>query len=203
MCWNGYLWTSGVHLDTAVRFADPDLLLKCKISAIWRRFPFIFAFYMLSVFPSYFYFWFVWPFDLESIPHASTPTSIILTKFEVDMTFYCRVISFLSAVTSRDLVTLTFDLLTLNSCHTWRVTWQTLPPSLKTLCLSVLELGLWVITLPVGYHWKCVRGQCACGESRDRPRFIETTVYDVSVIFYASNLLRFCLLSKHFTTSVK
>jgi len=153
--------------------------------------------------PSYFYFRFVWPTDLESIPHASTPTSIILTKFEVDMTFYCRVISFLSAVTSRDLVTLTFDLLTLNSCHTWRVTWQTLPPSLKTLCLSVLELGLWVITLPVGYHWKCVRGQCACGESRDRPRFIETTVYDVSVIFYASNLLRFCLLSKHFTTSVK
>ena len=153
--------------------------------------------------PPYFYFWFVWPFDLESIPHASTPTSIILTKFEVDMTFYCRVISFLSAVTSRDLVTLTFDLLTLNSCHTWRVTWQTLPPSLKTLCLSVLELGLWVITLPVGYHWKCVRGQCACGESRDRPRFIETTVCDVSVIFYASTLLRFCLLSKHFTTSVK
>jgi len=31
------------------------------------------------------YFWFVWPTDLESMPHASTPTSIILTKFEVDM----------------------------------------------------------------------------------------------------------------------
>jgi len=30
-------------LDTAVRFADPDFLLKCKISAIWRRFPLIFA----------------------------------------------------------------------------------------------------------------------------------------------------------------
>jgi len=27
---------------------------------------------------------------------------------------------------SRDLVTLTFELLTLNSCHTWRVTWSTL-----------------------------------------------------------------------------
>jgi len=32
--------------------------------------------------PPYFYFRFDWPTDLESIPHASTPTSIIPTKFE-------------------------------------------------------------------------------------------------------------------------
>jgi len=32
--------------------------------------------------PPYFYFRFVWPTDLESIPHASTPMSIIPTKFE-------------------------------------------------------------------------------------------------------------------------
>ena len=38
-----------VNLDTAVRFADPDFLLECKISAIWRRFPLIFAFYILNV----------------------------------------------------------------------------------------------------------------------------------------------------------
>ena len=38
MCRNGYLWTFGVNLDTAVWFADPDLLLECKILAIWRRF---------------------------------------------------------------------------------------------------------------------------------------------------------------------
>jgi len=38
---NGYLWTSSVNLDTAVRFPDPDFLLECKISAIWRRFPLI------------------------------------------------------------------------------------------------------------------------------------------------------------------
>ena len=31
------------------RFADPDFLLECKISAIWRRFPLIFAFYILNV----------------------------------------------------------------------------------------------------------------------------------------------------------
>jgi len=77
----------------------------------------------------YFYFRFVWPTDLESIPHASTPTSIIPNKFEVDMTIHCRVIAFLYADTSRDLVN--FALLTLNSWSTWRVTWPTLLPSLN------------------------------------------------------------------------
>jgi len=52
-------------------------------------------FYILySESPPYFYFRFVWPTDLESIPHASIPTSIIPTKFEVDMTIHCRVIAF-------------------------------------------------------------------------------------------------------------
>jgi len=41
---------------------------------------------LYTVYPTYFYFRFVWPTDLESIPHASTPTSIIPTKFEVGMT---------------------------------------------------------------------------------------------------------------------
>ena len=78
------------------------------------------------------------------------PTSMIPTRFEVDIIIHCRVIAFLSAGTSRDLVTLIFDLLTLNSCHTWRITWSTLPPSMKTLRLFVLHL--WVITF-VGL-WK-------------------------------------------------
>jgi len=69
-------------------------------------------------------------------------------------------------VWSCDLVTLTFDFLTLSSWRTWRVTRPTLPQSLKTLRLSVREL--WVITFPVGYHWKCVRGHWVCAESRDR-----------------------------------
>ena len=46
---NGYLCTSGVNLDTAVRFADPAFLFECKISAIWRRFTLIFAFNILNV----------------------------------------------------------------------------------------------------------------------------------------------------------
>jgi len=115
--------------------------------------------------PAYFYIRFVWPTDLESTPHVSTPTSIIPARFEVDMTIHCRVIAFLSADTSRDLVTLAFDLLTFNIRHSWRVTWTTLPPSMKTLRLSVLELR--VTTFPIGYHWICVRGHCACAVSRD------------------------------------
>jgi len=43
--------------------------------------------------------------------------------------------------------------------------WPILPKSMKTLRRSVLELR--VITFPIGYHWKYVRGHCACGESRD------------------------------------
>ena len=46
---NGYLCTSGVNLDTAVRFADPDFLLGCKISAIRCCFTLIFAFNILIV----------------------------------------------------------------------------------------------------------------------------------------------------------
>ena len=76
-----------------------------------RRFGDVFRWFLhlYSECPPYFYFRFVWPTDLESILHASTPTSIIRTKLEVDMTIHCRV-AFLSADTSRDLVTLTFDL---------------------------------------------------------------------------------------------
>jgi len=77
---NGYLWTSSINLDTAVRFTDPDFLLECKISAIWRRFPLIFAFYMpnvrhisTSVCLTY------WPRKYTT--HVD-PTSIIPTKFE-------------------------------------------------------------------------------------------------------------------------
>ena len=62
-------------------------------------------------------------------------------------------------------MTLTFDLLTLVSGCTWRVTWSTPLPSLKILRLSVLKL--WVLTSPLRYHWQCVCSHCACAVSRD------------------------------------
>ena len=70
----------------------------------------------------------------------------IPTKFEVDMTINCRVIAFLSADTSRDFVTLTFDIFVLEQM-TYMASHVT---NLATLRLSVLELR--VITFPVGYH---------------------------------------------------
>jgi len=89
-----------------------------------------------------------WPrkYTTRVDPHVDN----IPTKVEVDMTIYCRVIAFFPADTSRDLVTMTFDLLTLNSWRTWRVTWPTQPPRLKSVRLFVHEL--WFITLP-NSHW--------------------------------------------------
>ena len=55
-----------------------------------------------------------------------------------------------------------FDLVQL-SCMAGHVT--NAATNLKTLRLFVHELR--VITVPVDYRWKCVRGHCACAESRD------------------------------------
>ena len=68
-------------------------------------------------------------------------TVTVSTKFEVDTTIRYLVIALLLAAdTLRDLVTLTFDRLTLVSGRAWRVTWSIPPPSLKILWLSVPEL---------------------------------------------------------------
>ena len=107
---------------------------------------------------SYFYFQFVWSTDLESIPHVSTSTAIISTQFEVDMTIHCRVITFLLLI--RYVTSWPWPL-TLNSFHTWRVTWPTLSPSLKTLLLFLSYNVFHYLPL------KCVRGHCAFAESRD------------------------------------
>ena len=65
----------------------------------------------------------------------------VSTKFQVDINDHpLPSYSFIAADTLRDLVTLTFDLLTLVRGHTWLVTWSTPAPSLKILQLSVLEL---------------------------------------------------------------
>jgi len=100
-------------------------------------------------------------------------------------------------------VTFTFDLLTLNSYHTWLVTCPTLPPSLKTLRLFVHELR--VITVLFDYHWKYVHGQSACDKSRDpwiggqkwlhfwntQPRF----AYSLYNFYWAPKTIKGCLLS--------
>jgi len=150
MCRNGYLWTTGVNSDTIVWFPD---LISYTVRNFCDLVTFSIHFY-ISYAESlpYFYFQFVWPTDLESMPHASTLLAIILTKFDVDRTIHSRVIAFL----------LLISYLTLSSCHTWRVTWPTLPPSLKTLRLFVLQL--WVIMFPTGYFENAYEAT-ACAES--------------------------------------
>ena len=100
-----------------------------------------------------------------------------------------------SADTSRDLVTLTFDLFDFEqlSCMVGHVT------NLAT------KYEVWVMMFPVGYHWKCVRGHCACAKSRDpwvggqkqvhfwnpRPRF----AYSLYNFYWASTMIKGRLLS--------
>jgi len=91
---NGSLRISYVNYDTAIRFDVPDFLPECKIPAIWRCLKLIFAFYIYAECPPYFYFRFIWPTDLESIPHASTPASIITTKCEDRTTIRSWVMSY-------------------------------------------------------------------------------------------------------------
>jgi len=81
-----------------------------------------------------------------------------------DHSMHCRVIAFLSDDTSRDLVA--YRLLIF---WPWTVDVHggLRDQSCRQIGLRLSVLELWVITFPVGYHWKCVRGHCACAESRD------------------------------------
>jgi len=74
------------------------------------------------------------------------PTSIIPTKFEVDMTIRCRVIAFLSADTAHDLVTVTFDLLT------WTAVLPGHMANLATKYEDPTHIRFWVMSYNV-YHW--------------------------------------------------
>jgi len=111
--------------------------------------------------PPNFYFRFLLTYWPRKYTTRVYPTSIIPTKFEALTPIRSWVMSdnvshwLPLKMRTRPLrmrvnflcVTLTFDLLTLNSCHSWRVTWPISPPSMKTLRLSILELR--VITVPI------------------------------------------------------
>jgi len=131
-----------------------------------------------------------WPIKYTT-PHTSTPTLIIPTKFEDDMTIHCRVTAFLSADMSRDLVTLAFDLLTLNSCHTWRVTWSTstLSPSLKTHWLA-LKMRTWPLRMR-RITWPVNRGSKTITYLESPTRF----AYSLYNFYWATTTIRGRLLS--------
>jgi len=161
---NGYLCTSGVNLDTAVRFAYRDFLFGCKISAIRRCFTLIFAFnisIVRHISTSGFCLTY-WPRNYTTrFDHQVDNSHLVWSWYDHTLPSYsvfaCWYVTWLC-----DLDFWPFDLEQL-LCKA--VTLPTLLPSLKTLRLWVLDL--WVITFSVGYHWKCVRGHCACAVSRD------------------------------------
>jgi len=103
----------GLFMNFRCTFRHHRLLRRPRFpikSAKFRRFGDVFRWLLHFIFwmSAIFLLPVCWPTDLENIPHASTPTLIIPTKFEVDMCIHCRVIAFLSADTSHDFVTLTF-----------------------------------------------------------------------------------------------
>ena len=86
---NRYLWTCSKISDAVIRFLAPDFFRVRTfgdLATISVDFSILYA-----ECPPYFYFWFVWPTDLESIPDASTQTAIIPTRCDADMTIHCRV----------------------------------------------------------------------------------------------------------------
>jgi len=86
-----------------------------------------------------------------------SPHVTITTKFEVHTTIYYVVLAFL-LLKRCDLVTLTFDLLTVNSDHEWQVMLLSHPPRLKTL----MPVRSWVMRSSICYHWQCVCSHCEC-----------------------------------------
>jgi len=73
--------------------------------------------------------------------------------------------SVIAADTLRDLVSLTFWPCSVvihdGSCG------QPLHQVWRSYGYTFLSYDLWVLTFPIGYHWKCVCSHCACAVSRD------------------------------------
>jgi len=126
---NSYLWISGENIDINIRLLDPDFHMENDMSAIWRH--------LLSSFA----------LDKLNVRHISTSGLVDLLTLKVghvlrslphDGSFHhirsrynypLSSYSVIAVDTLRDLVTLIFDILTLVSGHTWRVTWSTAPRS--------------------------------------------------------------------------
>jgi len=80
-------WASGRNSEP-FQFLDPDFSTECKILTFWWCFQCILALDWLKVRH-------IFTSDAENVQHVSLVTMITSTKFEVDMTIHCRIISFL------------------------------------------------------------------------------------------------------------
>ena len=93
----------------------------------------------------YLHFRFVWSTDLESIPHASTLTTITSTKFEVDMTIYCRVTALLLLIRYMTFWPWPFDLEQLSRMAGHAIILATKFEDPVPICSSVISCNV--------FHW--------------------------------------------------
>ena len=149
---NGYLWTFGVNLHTAVRFPHPDVPTRVQnfgnLATLCVDFCILHA-----ACPPHFYFRFVWPTDLKSKPHPWTHVNNS-QLFELQF-FGCWY-----AKWPCDLDLWLFDLQQLSymTAHVSNLATKFEDPAL---------IRSWVMSYNVSrysYHWKCVRSHCACAE---------------------------------------
>jgi len=163
---NGFLWTSSVNLDTVVQFANPDFLLECKISAIWRCFPWFLHFicwmsaiFLLPVCLTY------WPRKYTTRVDAHVDNSHqVWSWYDHPLPSYSVFVCwYVTWPCDLDLWPFDVEQLTYMVGHL---------TNLATKFEYSTPIRSWVmgccITFPVGYHWECERCHCACAESRDQ-----------------------------------
>ena len=119
----------------------------------WHRFPLIF--YMLKV-----RYISTSGLFIKKVYKAYTRLDPDDDNFHQVWSWYDCLTDCLAADTFRDLVTLTLDLLTLNSCHTWLVTWSYANSFLSSLVNE--NVFYWT---PLKMR---IRGHCAWAESRNQ-----------------------------------
>jgi len=154
-----WLVSRGWKTITFLEFPTPICVFTIPLRWLYYSFDNLATFsvdycILYSECPPYFYFRFVWPIDVDSIPHASTPTSIIPTKFEAPTPIRSWVMS--------DNVS---NWLPLKICtvplRMRQITW---PVSRRSKTITFLESPtlICIFTIPLrwlydGYYWSYLR----------------------------------------------
>jgi len=133
--------------------------------------------------PPYFYFRFIWPTDLESVPRDEPPTMIISTTFEVDKTIHCRVIALLLLI---HYVTLTF--------WCWTVVIHVGSRDQPWIKFEdPMPIHSWLMSCDVCHrpHWQRICSHCVCTLTLDPYlREIFTHIFEIPQFVYSLFNLR-------------
>jgi len=145
---NGYLWISGVNLDTAVYSSTPISYKTAKFRRFGDVFRWLlhFIFWMSATFllPVCFTYW-PRKYTTRVNPHVDNSHQVwswyvhTLPSYSIFVCWYFM----------------------------WPWPLTSWPWQLQCMAGHVTNFDLWGITFPIGYHWKCVRGHWACAKSHD------------------------------------